>query len=112
MTADEHAWIDRFVAHLELERRVSEHTAAAYRRDLERLRVFCGRRGIAAWSGVDNALIRSFAAFEHAGGLAPRSVQRRLSAVRTFFEYLIRERGCSRNPAIDVRSPKVKRTLP
>jgi len=106
------AWTDRFLSHLAHERRISPHTIAAYRRDLQNLARFCGQRKIAGWNALDNAQIRAFAAAEHAGGLAPRSIQRRLSAVRTFFEFLQRE-GCSKlNPALEVRAPKAKKRLP
>jgi integrase/recombinase XerC len=112
VTSDLRAWIDRFVAHLTHERRMSGHTRAAYRRDLMQLLRFCERRGIQEWSALDNFQVRAFAAAEHAGGLAPRSIQRRLSAVRTFYEFLLRE-GCSRlNPAQDVRAPRSKKRLP
>jgi integrase/recombinase XerC len=112
VTADQSAWIARFVAHLTLERRTSAHTAAAYQRDLDRLLRFCERRGIGEWSALDNFQIRAFAAAEHAGGLAPRSIQRRLSAVRTFYEFLLREGCCRQNPAHEVRAPKSKKRLP
>ncbi|MGA2188137.1 MAG: tyrosine recombinase XerC [Steroidobacteraceae bacterium] len=112
MAADQSAWIDRFVAHLTHERRVSAHTAAAYRRDLDQLLQFCGRRAIRRWQALDNRQVRAFAASEHAGGLAPRSIQRRLSAVRTFYAFLLREGCCKLNPAHDVRAPKSKKRLP
>jgi integrase/recombinase XerC len=112
LTVDLGTWIDRFVAHLTHERRMSGHTRAAYRRDLTRLLRFCERRGLSEWRGLDNAQVRAFAASEHAAGLSPRSVQRRLSAVRTFFEFLLRE-GCSPlNPAREVRAPRSKKRLP
>ena len=53
-----------------------------------------------------------FAARSHAGGLSPRSVQRRLSAVRGFFNYLVREGAVASNPAVDVRAPKAAKRLP
>ena len=56
--------------------------------------------------------MRVFAARAHAGGLSPRSVQRRLSAVRGFFNYLLRERIVASNPALDIRAPKAARRLP
>jgi integrase/recombinase XerC len=61
---------------------------------------------------VDSQHVRAFAARSHAGGLAPRSVQRRLSAVRTFFEFLVRERVMKTNPGYDIRAPKAARRLP
>jgi integrase/recombinase XerC len=112
VNSEQGAWIDRFVSHLTHERRVSAHTAAAYRRDLRRLREFCERRGILEWNALDNFQIRAFAAAEHSGGLAPRSIQRRLSAVRTFNEFLMREGCCTQNSALDVRAPKAKKRLP
>ncbi len=112
MTSDLCAWIDRFVAHLTHERRMSEHTRSAYRRDLTQLLRFCGRRGMREWGALDNVQVRAFAAAEHAAGLAPRSIQRRLSAVRTFYEFLVREGCCRLNPAQDVRAPRSKKRLP
>jgi len=105
-------WIERFALHLTHERRMSAHTVAAYRRDLRRLLAFCDERKIARWNAVDHAHVRTFAAAEHAGGLGPRSIQRRLSAVRTFYEFLLREGCCAGNPAQDVRAPKNKKRLP
>jgi integrase/recombinase XerC len=112
MNSDQGAWVERFVQHLSHERRLSAHTSTAYRRDLERLVGFCERRGIREWSALDNPLVRAFAAAEHAGGLAPRSIQRRLSAVRSFYEFLLREGCCRLNPAQEVRAPKGKKRLP
>jgi len=105
-------WIDRFLAHLSSERRVSPHTVSAYRRDLSTLLDFCGKRKLDAWPGLDHAHIRTYAATEHQRGIGPRSVQRRLSAVRSFYEYLQREKHANRNPATDVRAPKAAKRLP
>ena len=105
-------WIDRFLSHLVHERRVSGHTTAAYGHDLASLAEFGEKRGITTWSGLDHLQLRTFAAALHGAGLNPRSIQRRLSAARTFYEYLMREGHCSRNPALDVRAPKPKKRLP
>jgi integrase/recombinase XerC len=105
-------WIDRFASHLKHERRMSAHTIAAYCHDVDTLRAFCDARKIERWESCANAQIRSFAAACHAGGLGARSIQRRLSAVRTFYEYLVREAHCRLNPAQDVHAPKVKKRLP
>jgi integrase/recombinase XerC len=105
-------WIERFASHLTHERRMSGHTVAAYRHDLGKLRAFCDARKIPRWNALDHAEVRSYAAAEHAGGLGPRSIQRRLSAVRTFYDFLLREGCCKLNPAEDVRAPKTKKRLP
>jgi integrase/recombinase XerC len=108
----ERAWIDRFLSHLAHERRMSRHTIAAYRHDLHALAEFGARRRLTAWSGFDHSELRAFAAAQHGAGLSPRSIQRHLSAARTFYEFLMREGRCARNPALDVRAPKAKKRLP
>ena len=112
MQAKSAAWIGRYLAHLRTERRLSPHTEAAYRRDLEALTAYCDAERIAGWKQLDNFHIRTFAAREHRDGLGPRSVQRRLSALRGFFNYLIREDIIDANPAADIRAPKAPKRLP
>jgi integrase/recombinase XerC len=112
MDSGEREWIDRFLSHLAHERRMSRHTIAAYRHDLLTLAEFGRRRKLEQWNALDNIQLRAFAAALHGGGLSPRSIQRNLSAARTFYEFLMREDHCSRNPAQDVRAPKTKKRLP
>jgi integrase/recombinase XerC len=108
----EREWIDRFLSHLAHERRMSAHTIMAYRRDLHGLAEFGAKRRFTTWNALDHSGVRTFAAALHGAGLAPRSIQRHLSAARTFYEFLMREGHCARNPALDVRAPKTKKRLP
>jgi len=135
MTPAALVWIERFRRYLSSERRCSPHTVAAYTRDLRALAAYCDRTGLQSWAGVDSGHLRSFAARLHGGGLAPRSIQRRLSAVRSFYEFLRREGHAARNaatassagareredreiahirsnPGQEVRAPKAARRLP
>jgi integrase/recombinase XerC len=105
-------WIERYLGHLHHERRLSPHTRSNYRRDLEAFVAFADERGIDDWAIVDSALVRDFAAARHRRGLSGRSVQRGLSALRSFYGYLLRERAVALNPAVDVRAPKSPRKLP
>ena len=105
-------WIGRFRRHLTTERRLSPHTDAAYAQDLAALASLCDKGSIAEWNALDSQHIRLFAARSHAAGLGPRSVQRRLSAWRSFFDYLTREHVLSRNPGHEVRAPKGAKRLP
>jgi integrase/recombinase XerC len=119
-------WLARFRRYLAAERRLSPHTDVSYARDLAALAKFCDRMGIGDWGSLDAQHVRTFAAHAHAGGLSPRSIQRRLSAVRSFYEFLLRERSVeiasgkraaraapdSGNPAQGVRAPKSPRRLP
>jgi integrase/recombinase XerC len=114
-------WVTRFRRYMSSERRLSAHTDTNYARDLVALVSYCDRMGLEEWSALDTQHIRTFAAHAHAHGLSPRSVQRRLSAVRSFYEFLVRENqpngarppsGVTRNPAHDVRAPKAAKRLP
>ena len=91
---------------------MSAHTVAAYRHDLRVLAEFAAQRGLTGWTAFDHSGIRAFAAAQHGADLSPRSIQRRLSAARTFYDFLLREGHCARNPALDVRAPKTKKRLP
>lgn len=105
-------WLEEFICHLRDERRLSPHTLSNYRRDLLALQAYCTREDLSAWPQVDALSIRRFAAAQHRAGLAPRSIQRRLSAVRTFFTYLQREQRVVNNPATGVSAPRPSRRLP
>jgi integrase/recombinase XerC len=104
--------VERYLASLRNERRLSEHTASNYGRDLASLVDYCDRQGITAWTQVDAQHMRMFAAREHRQGLAPRSIQRRLSACRGLFRYLLREGELRHDPTGDVQAPKSRKRLP
>lgn len=91
---------------------MSPHTDSNYARDLAALVKYCDTSKVADWPALDAQHVRMFAARSHAGGLAPRSIQRRLSAVRSFCNFLTRERVLRSNPAVEIRAPKVARKLP
>ena len=105
-------WINGYLGHLGKERRLSPHTASNYARDIGALADFLEHGNVTDWKRVDSQHVRVFAARAHAGGLSPRSVQRRLSAVRSFFGYLVREGVAASNPAVDIRAPKAAKRLP
>lgn len=112
MEPAQRAWIDQFLSHLAHEKRMSPHTLEAYANDLGSVLKFCKRRQLATWTALDHSLVRAYTASEHGGGIGPRSIQRRLSALRSFYDYLLREGGVTSNPATDVRAPKTKKRLP
>jgi integrase/recombinase XerC len=104
--------VDRFLQGLRTERRLSPHTSSAYGRDLAALLDYCEAQGLASWDALDPQHVRSFAAQCHRRGLAPRSIQRRLSAVRSLCRFLIREGQLQSDPAADVQAPKARKRLP
>ncbi len=104
--------VDHYLASLRNERRLSPHTSSNYGRDLAALLDYCASQGIDNWQQLDPQHLRMFAAREHRRGLAPRSIQRRLSACRGLFRYLLREGELKRDPTGDVQAPKARKRLP
>jgi len=104
--------IEDFLSHLRVERRMSAHTIDAYRRDLDALQAWAAEQGVSALAGLDAAQMRGFIAAEHRRGLSPKSLQRRLSACRSFFAWLLKHGHVTANPVAGVRAPKAPRKLP
>ena len=112
MLESELTWIDKFIRHLEYERRLSALTCKHYRRDLHALQNYCDQINIDQWSQLDDEAVRSFASSSYRKGLSAKSIQRQLSAARTFFRYLTREKHVRMNPVESVRAPKSGKRLP
>ncbi len=112
MDSAEQDWIDRFIDHLEFERRLSKLTCTNYRRDLRALDNWCDEAGVASWDDLDSEHVRGWAAACFRRGLGSKSIQRRLSAARTFFRYLLREKHVRKNPVQSVSAPKAPQRLP
>ena len=106
------AGIARFLEHLQVERRMSAHTLDGYRRDLEALEAWSAARDGVPPAALDSAALRAFIASEHRRGLSPKSLQRRLSACRSFYRWLHVHGAIPANPANGLRAPKAPRKLP
>lgn len=104
--------VDDYLYKLRHQRRLSHHTLSNYARDLQRFSLYLDRVGIADWQQVDEACIRQFVAQRHRDQISPRSSQRELSALRSFFNYLISEQHLRYNPASAVQAPRAKHSLP
>jgi len=112
MTNELTADIQKFVLHLEQERRMSAHTVSAYQRDLKRCSVFMEQQYLLSWSVLKTKQIRRFIAELNREGLSGRSIQRHLSSLRSFYRYLMREGKVLTNPAQAVQAPKSAKRLP
>lgn len=104
--------LEAFLTRLKTERRLSEHTVRAYSRDINALIDFCDREGVASLAALDSFHIRRFAAESHRKGLAPRSIARRLSAVRSFLHNEVEQGRLRANVAVDITAPKPPKRLP
>ena len=101
-----------FITHLAVERRLSPRTLDAYRDDLQRLSAALDDDGATEWTAVTTDRVRGFVAAEHRAGQAPRTLARRLSAIRAFYRWAQREGLARANPAAGMRAPRAGRKLP
>ncbi len=107
-------WIQDFSKYLSDERNLSPHTRSAYLRDLAEFQSFMeqnGGAGRADLARIDSFLLRRYLADLHKRNQRT-SIARKLSALRTFFRYLVREGHLSGNPAEGLSTPKLNRYLP
>jgi integrase/recombinase XerC len=102
-------WAGRYLRELATQRQLSGHTVAAYRRDLAELQQLAGHDD---WPSLTHADMRRFAARLHAGGQEPRSIARKLSGWRGFYQWLSRQVSLPANPVEGVRAPRRPKTLP
>jgi tyrosine recombinase XerC len=101
-----------YVYRIEIERGLSEHTVAAYERDLAQLVDFCERLGATQLDEVNRRAIRRYMAQLTTRGYSRRSVARKLSAIRSFFADAARRGLLPANPAEGIRQPKRPAALP
>ena len=91
---------------------LSVHTRKAYQRDLACLQDFCAKQDIVKWSDLDGRQVRGFVAWRYRQGIDGRSLQRNLSAIRSFYRYLLDAGKARNNPAEGIVAPKSARKLP
>jgi integrase/recombinase XerC len=104
------AEIQRFAAHLASERRASRHTSRAYLADLSQYVAYLAEVGVPLVPSSP-AAVRGFLA-RAAGEAGAASLGRKLSTLRTFYRFLVREKLATANPARGVASPKRPKKLP
>lgn len=100
---------EAYLTHLRSERRLAALTVENYARDVIDLLELVGATPIERLTVHD---IRRFVARLHAQGLGGRSLARKLSAWRGFFDYLARDHGLTANPAAGLKAPKSPKRLP
>lgn len=104
---------DRFLDYITYEKRFSRHTILAYGADLGQFFSFLkSQYDTDDINKVDHQVIRSWVVSLVEDGISPRSVNRKLTTLRTFFRYLLKEGHIRENPAARVVAPKVPSRLP
>jgi len=104
---------ESFINYLKYEKRFSSHTVVAYKNDLDQFVQYCTAVvGEFIVNGVDTKLVRSWIVHLMEQELSPRSVNRKVSTVKSFFKFLMKEQIVENNPAINLPLPKIRKKLP
>jgi integrase/recombinase XerD len=104
--------LELFRDHLALEAGSSAHTVESYSRDVGRLVAHVAGRGVESPDAITAAGLREFIYALKDLGLSPATIHRQISAIRTYFRFLVAEGYLTRNPSERLESPKRWRTLP
>src|ERR1700743_2376009 len=113
MSATRDNTIRSFVDHLKFEKRYSAHTIRSYEDDLRAfydylVMEFSGM----AWKDITPAVVRSWLASMRDAGLSPRSINRKISSLRSYYKFLLKGGQVEASPMNAVLSPKMKKRLP
>ena len=109
---DQSFQLERFRDYLSLEAGNSRHTVDNYLRDITRLADYATGKGVKQPQHLSAAQLRDFIYFLKHLGLAPTTIRRQISAIRTYFKFLVGEGIAARDPSERIESPKRWRTLP
>lgn len=112
MQSQAEKWLNDFLDYLHHQRRLSPRTISSYQRDLQQASLYCQQQEIDHWPQLNVHKLRQYVAQRHRQGLSGRSIQRELSALRSFYNYLLLEHRVSLNPAQGISAPKSARKLP
>jgi integrase/recombinase XerC len=104
--------VEQFLAYLRDVRQLSPHTLSNYGRDLAKLDSYCRDKGLVGALSIQPGDIRGFASQLHRQGKQGKSIQRNLSAIRSFYNYLSRQGLTHHNPANGIQAPKQVQRLP
>jgi integrase/recombinase XerD len=104
--------LERFTDALTLEQGLAAQTLEAYRRDMDRLVDYATIKGATAPLDISSRLLREFVYYLKDLGLAPASIRRNISAVHTYFRFLLSEGVVTRDPSERLETPKRWRSLP
>jgi len=104
--------LDRYVTHLIAERNASSYTVRNYQREIKQFMEYARVSGVRSWDEVDLPLLRRWLAWLTGKGYVKASIARRISEIRSFYRYLVREEAVETNPVLGLSAPKLPRRLP
>lgn len=103
--------IEKFLLYLELEKNYSKHTLSAYKNDLNAFEVYCKDEQIYLLEEVTYSVVRSWVVFLNAQGVTNRSINRKTTALSSFYKYLFKIGVVADNPMACHKSLKIAKKI-
>ncbi len=103
---------NKYINYLEAEKNASPYTVRNYTTDLLHFFQFLKAKGVDSLKEVDKHVLRDYLSYVMEQGFVKASIARKLSAIRSFYRYLLREEIISTNPVATASSPKLDKRLP
>ena len=105
-------YIEKFIDYIKIEKRYSSHTCLAYKKDIEQFILFSGINNESDLTNFDYNDIRNWVVELLSSSFSKRSVNRKLSSIRTYFSWLNKEKIILTNPAKSINGPKMDKRIP
>lgn len=105
--------IEQFISYLRFEKRFSPHTVTAYQSDLQQFEIYLRSvYQVEKIREINHPIIRSWVVSLMESGVSARSVNRKITTLKTFYRFLLRQKSVSVNPMLKITGPKIKKRLP
>ena len=105
-------YIEKFIQYLSTEKKFSDHTILAYSSDLSQFTTFCCEEQVETEITTNHRIIRRWIVKLMEENISPRSINRKITTLKSYYKFLQREGIISVNPMNKILSPKTKKTLP
>lgn len=105
-------YIDKFLNYVSIEKNYSPHTADSYKKDLSEFEKFLDQRGVKDIKKIDYFCLRKFLSLLSERKLSKRSLSRKISTLKSFFKFIVREGILKSNPAASLIYPRLDKPLP
>jgi len=105
--------IDKFISYLKFEKRYSDHTITSYKNDLRQFTLYVNEQyGIEDIQEMQHTYVRSWIVFLMGNKITPKSINRKISSLRSFYQYLRKKGKIDKNPMAKITAPKIAKRLP
>lgn len=106
------SYVDEFINYLAVERGLAQNTLESYGRDLRQFQLFLQNDKLDIIKDSNRNTILNYLNNLQSKGRAVSTISRNLAAIKSFYQYLVRERYIDKDPAANLESPKLEKNYP